>query len=233
MALTKSAGFPVHITFKTLKTLWLAIEPTWTSVKSQSQGQLLWQESFCFLPAPETDMTTHTGHTHSWRFLTRAKLLVLAVTLAPIVASSEPMGGAFHVTIVGEGGVTNAPITGFDLQLNAKDPSYVALLLPAVQSAREAARRAREAACSGQEFERVIIEGPPGTPAQPYVRIEMENVSVTSYSLSGASGNSPATEEISLNFEKVEWTRGRNGDVVYYDCSSGRCVCESFETALP
>ena len=175
-----------------------------------------------------------TTHPFSCRPLPWITILVLAVTLAPMPASSEPMGGAFYVTFLDQDGVvTKAPIAGFDLQLNTKDESYVALLLPAVQSAREAARRAREAACSGQKFDSVIIEGPPGTPAQAYVRIELEKVLISSYSLAGARGNAPPTEELTLNFEQLKWTDGREGDVLYYDCSTGPCFCENLASASP
>ena len=45
-----------------------------------------------------------------------------------------------------------------------------------------------------------------------YLRYELKNVMVTSYSLSGASGGAVPTESITLNFAEVEWTYAETDD---------------------
>jgi len=167
------------------------------------------------------------------RILTRHTVLAAAM-LAPAVASAQTMGGAYRVTILDQWGEeTQASLSGFDIRLVGKDPSPVALLLPAVQAAREAARRVEDAACSGETLEKVIIEVPPGTSSQSYQRWELQNVHVKSYSVSGATDGAHPVEKIALNFEKAEWTRGRTGEVEvsHYVCSVDdgadiECVCD-------
>ena len=72
-----------------------------------------------------------------------------------------------------------------------------------------------EAAAKGKVFSKVEIHmtatyGDAGE--QTYLAIELENVQVTSYSISGASEHGVPTEQISLNFEEIKVTYSDNDE---------------------
>jgi hypothetical protein len=178
-------------------------------------------------------MAIHRSLSPSWRILTRAA--GLAAVLLSSLASAQSLAGGYYVTIHDQdGGVTRAPLSGFDIRLVGEDGSKATLLLPAVQSAREAARRVEEASCSGELLESVIIESRPGTRAETYMKWKLEQVHFTSSTVSvNPSGDAVPTETWTLNFVKVEWTHGSTGEVSYYDCSTGRCICDGEGAPAP
>ena len=152
------------------------------------------------------------------KFSAKSKLFLVAILLClglPLQALAQsPM--VYQVVIdTADGTRIVEPIEGFSVGLEGEEPR-AALLLPAVQSAREAARRMGKASSTGEMLPVVIIEGGEEG-AKPYLTIKLENVFVSSYSLGGSSGDTVPTEQLSLNYEriKVEYDRA---ETVTYDC---------------
>ena len=81
------------------------------------------------------------------------------------------------------------------------------------KTADKASAKLAEAVCNGKVFPKVVIDVPAsyGSARATYLRYELRNVRVTSYSVSGAGGSAEkAMEEIALNFEEVKVTYTEN-----------------------
>ncbi|MES9850456.1 MAG: type VI secretion system tube protein Hcp [Candidatus Thiodiazotropha sp. L084R] len=146
--------------------------------------------------------------------------IVLLSILSPLTASVQ--AGELFLTIEFEdGSIQRTTIEGFKLGLEGDEPK-TALLLPAVQAAREAARRMEEAVTKNDKIPTVIIQ----TTADHILhQWRLKNAMVTSYSMNASTeGNSIPVESFSLNYEKVEVSY--NGESKHYDCSSKTCILE-------
>lgn len=80
--------------------------------------------------------------------------------------------------------------------------------LRAVRRVDKASPLLSKAATSGKVVPSVLVDIPKGTApgATPYLRYELKNVMVTSYSVSGQGAGDPVpTESLSINFTKIEY----------------------------
>ena len=147
--------------------------------------------------------------------------VVLSVVMAPLSVLAAP--GDFFLTLVNDdGSATRTIINGFKLGLEGEEPN-MALLLPAVQAAREAARQMEDQIVKNEPISGMIIQS--NTPGS-YYRYELKNVFVTSYSTSGDSsgGETVPVEQFSLNYEEIKVTY--NSVIRQYDCTSGICFLQ-------
>ncbi|MES9862013.1 MAG: type VI secretion system tube protein Hcp [Candidatus Thiodiazotropha sp. LLP2] len=147
--------------------------------------------------------------------------IVLLSILIPLTASVQ--AGELLLTIEFEdGSIQRATIEGFKLGLEGDEPK-TALLLPAVQAAREAARRMEDAVTKNEKIPTIILQT---TAENTLYQWRLQNAMVKSYSMHGSSsaGNSVPVESFSLNYEKVEVSY--NGESKHYDCSSRTCILE-------
>jgi len=77
------------------------------------------------------------------------------------------------------GTLVTAPIKGFKVDFNE---ARISLLLPAIQAAREAARRMRKTNCGDQQLSDPSIESVPGTEAEPNMRFNLEDARLVEHS---------------------------------------------------
>jgi hypothetical protein len=160
----------------------------------------------------------------TYRLLMRAVALLAALIPSFASAQSSP---PFTFTIVGESGDrTSGDLNGFTIG-GGGEPPAAALLLPAVQAAREAARRLEKSFCDNEKLSNVTIETVSNSHAANYLKFELEDARVTSYLFStggdSASDHNSPVEEIVINYEEATVTYGDTGETLTFDCRDGTC----------
>lgn len=148
--------------------------------------------------------------------------LILAAVAGAILASGVSTAAPIYMKYEGiDGDVTSSDHRGW-IELNscslpalpapppAPAPAGVAVGGPGsavlVKKVDKASPLLSKAAATGKVVPSVQVDLPkvtaPGT--TPYLRYELKNVMISSYSVSGAGGAAP-TESMSLNFTKIEF----------------------------
>jgi hypothetical protein len=146
-------------------------------------------------------------------------LLILISLIFPhsVMAQSADI----DVTIAfADGTVERSTIEGFSLGLEGEEPQ-AALLLPAVQAAREAARRSKANISKEELIPTILIES---STEESYYKWKLTNVMIKSYSIHGSSNTIPI-ETLKLSYERVEYSF--NGVAKSYDCTSKICTLET------
>ncbi|MES9944409.1 MAG: type VI secretion system tube protein Hcp [Candidatus Thiodiazotropha sp.] len=147
--------------------------------------------------------------------------LVLIALQIPLSAMAQ--SGVIELTVeFADGAVERSSVDGFTIGHGGE--SKVALLLPAVQTAREAARRMEKAITKDELIPNITIET---TTEETYYQWKLKNVRVTSYSMHAGSsaGKSVPVDDFSLNYEKMMYSS--NGESKQYDCSSNTCILQT------
>ncbi|MCG7930168.1 MAG: type VI secretion system tube protein Hcp [Candidatus Thiodiazotropha lotti] len=152
--------------------------------------------------------------------LTLINLLFIALVL-PLSAKAQ--NGLIELTIeYADGTIQRSLIDGFSVGLEGEEPK-AALLLPAVQAAREAARRMENSVSKSELIPNILIQT---NSEKTYYKWKLTNVMIKSYSMHGSnSDNSVPIETLTLSYERVEFSF--NGMSNAFDCTSNSCKLET------
>ncbi|MBW9258876.1 MAG: type VI secretion system tube protein Hcp [Candidatus Thiodiazotropha sp. (ex. Lucinisca nassula)] len=151
--------------------------------------------------------------------LTFINLIYIALLL-PL--SAQAQNGSIDIIIeYADGSIQHSSIEGFSIGLEGEEPK-AALLLPAVQAAREAARRMEKSVSKGELIPNILIQT---NSEKTYYKWKLTNVMIKSYSIHSSSSNPVPTETLTLNYERVEYSF--NGMSNVFDCTSNRCKHDS------
>ncbi|MCB1875563.1 MAG: hypothetical protein KDH88_06260 [Chromatiales bacterium] len=144
-------------------------------------------------------------------------MLVLGVS-AP---SAVQAAGSYKATVqYPDGTRATLPVDEFRIAVDGEEPT-AALILPAIQAAREAARRMQSSKQKGAVLPLVTIEGSDSS-GVPIAVIDLTDVIISSYSLRGVPGESMPLLDFSLGYTKVT-ARYDQFDTFTYDCREGAC----------
>ncbi|MCG7955541.1 MAG: type VI secretion system tube protein Hcp [Candidatus Thiodiazotropha endolucinida] len=157
--------------------------------------------------------------------MNRAKLTLIKVLFIALLLplSAQAQNGSIDITIeYADGTIQHSSIEGFSIGLEGEEPK-AALLLPAVQAAREAARRMEKSVSKGELIPNILIQT---NNEKTYYKWKLTNVMIKSYSMHGSSSDNPVpTETLTLNYERVEYSFNGMSDA--FDCTSNSCKLES------
>ncbi len=124
----------------------------------------------------------------------------------PGEVTKEPHVGWINVLAVSQG--VDRPVSGSGAELVWADPIVQDIVV--TKELDKATPKLFESILGGKIHEKVVIDfvlpnlgvGPETTRFQ----IELEKVRLTSYSFSDGAGGAPASETLTMNYEKITWT---------------------------
>ena len=124
----------------------------------------------------------------------------------PGEATKEPHVDWINVLAISQG--VDRPASGSGAQLEWADSTLQDIVV--TKESDKSTPKLCESILTGDVHDKVVIDFATSTagsgPETTRFQIELEKVRLTSYSFSDGGGGAPASETVTLNYEKIKWT---------------------------